>query len=285
MKNTNSPWALWLATCGNPDHGQDPDAALWGADRDHFIIVNEIADISTAGHAFIEENGLGGGNWFGGDIFDSSGGKVGRLAYNGRIFASDPESPFGRATAAAMSPAAQQTTDEPVRPEREVTAILVVSSSSAVDIQDAPAVDECSAVAIQWSEALRLRILHLSGLCGSFEFDSITTSLDAVAINGADDQALLERILSTRPDAPNDLPVILSVEDWDAAGAPACEPVGAFDAPRLRVTTSEWGVVCREVSTGVVRMSRGIPVDFDPLEVLRIEQNPSDSARSAAPGL
>ena len=75
---------VMLASCGNPDHYQDPDQPMWGCESDSKVSVKSLDEASVECRKFIERNELGSGNWAGGDVLE--GGKcVSRIAYNGRI--------------------------------------------------------------------------------------------------------------------------------------------------------------------------------------------------------
>lgn len=85
--NTNQTLKLTLSSRGNPDYGQDPEAPLWGCPGDATITVDSLAQASERSRAYIKEHELGGGNWTGGAVFDATGAKFARVAYNGRVFA------------------------------------------------------------------------------------------------------------------------------------------------------------------------------------------------------
>ena len=78
-----------LASCGNPDYFQDPDAPLYGCEKNHYLVVKTLEEAAKACEEFIARNSLGSGNWAGGEIFD--GDKIiAKVAYNGRlIYVSD----------------------------------------------------------------------------------------------------------------------------------------------------------------------------------------------------
>lgn len=73
-----------LASCGNPDHFQDPDRPMYGCESDKMLSVASLEEASAECRKFIERNYLGSGNWAGGDVFE---GKkcIAKIAYNGRI--------------------------------------------------------------------------------------------------------------------------------------------------------------------------------------------------------
>lgn len=48
--------------------------------------IDSIEQASDLCRRYIDGNGLGSGNWSGGQIHDESGELVGRIAYNGRFF-------------------------------------------------------------------------------------------------------------------------------------------------------------------------------------------------------
>lgn len=51
--------------------------------------VDSFKDASRAVRHFINTNDLGSGNWTGGRLFDDAGKVIGRVSYNGRVWASD----------------------------------------------------------------------------------------------------------------------------------------------------------------------------------------------------
>ena len=73
-----------LASCGNPDHFQNPYEPMWGCESDSKITVNSLEEASAKCRKFIDRNFLGGGNWAGGDVFENNK-IIARIAYNGRI--------------------------------------------------------------------------------------------------------------------------------------------------------------------------------------------------------
>jgi len=74
-------------------HGYNPDieGGYWGARPDRDAIsepVKTLAEASKACRRYIEEHGLGGGNWTGGKIY--CGRKlVARVSYNGKVWSPD----------------------------------------------------------------------------------------------------------------------------------------------------------------------------------------------------
>lgn len=75
---------LALSSVGNPDHGQDPGAELYGV-TSKIVSVKTLKEASVACSDYISENELGGGNWSGGNVF-LDGTLVARISYNGRIW-------------------------------------------------------------------------------------------------------------------------------------------------------------------------------------------------------
>lgn len=75
-----------LASVGNPDFGQNPRARKYGAKANRWQSVGSIAEATAACKLFISENELGGGNWAGGDVQDSTGKLVARISYNCRAW-------------------------------------------------------------------------------------------------------------------------------------------------------------------------------------------------------
>lgn len=69
--NPDIPGGYWQE--GNPDAR---------AERKQ---VSSLAEAARACRRYIEENGLGGGNWAGGQVF-ASGEQIARISYNGRVW-------------------------------------------------------------------------------------------------------------------------------------------------------------------------------------------------------
>lgn len=72
-------------------HAKNPDieGGYWSAPQDKckamLIEVDSLEHASRVCRYYIERNGLGGGNWAGGDI-TVDGRKIARVAYNGNVF-------------------------------------------------------------------------------------------------------------------------------------------------------------------------------------------------------
>lgn len=77
---------LLLSNRGNPDHGENPRQPMFHAPDDVWVPVASFAHASALSRHYIDQFGLGGGNWAGGAIKDARGKAVGRIAYNGRVF-------------------------------------------------------------------------------------------------------------------------------------------------------------------------------------------------------
>lgn len=75
-------------------HAKNPDIAggYWQEPVDppkaQKVEVASLAEASQACRAYIERNGLGGGNWTGGNVTDN-GKTIARVSYNGRVWAPD----------------------------------------------------------------------------------------------------------------------------------------------------------------------------------------------------
>lgn len=78
-------YSVTLKSVGNPDHGQDPDSAVYGVES-KVQRVGSLAEASLACKVFIADNELGGGNWAGGDVCQD-GKLVARTSYSGRVWA------------------------------------------------------------------------------------------------------------------------------------------------------------------------------------------------------
>jgi len=73
-----------LASCGNPDHFQDPDHPMYGCESNRYVTVKTLEEASTVCRKFIENNFLGGGNWAGGRVYDRSK-HIARISCTGKI--------------------------------------------------------------------------------------------------------------------------------------------------------------------------------------------------------
>ena len=79
-------YALNLSSCGNVDHDQDPDRQMYGV-RPDIAYVSNLAEAARAARAYIDTNGLGGGNWARGEVRDADDNLVANISYNGRVWA------------------------------------------------------------------------------------------------------------------------------------------------------------------------------------------------------
>jgi hypothetical protein len=77
-----------LKSCGNPDHGQDPDRPYYFSEPDRIVEVSSFEEASRICRKFIEKNDLGGGNWSGGQIY-VDGQFIAKVNYVGRIMSKD----------------------------------------------------------------------------------------------------------------------------------------------------------------------------------------------------
>lgn len=85
-KRRKKKYRVCLRSVGNPDFGQDPCRPLYGVPS-RWQDVDGLEEASRACRAYVEEYGLGGGNWAGGEVIDHSSGKtVARVSYNGRVW-------------------------------------------------------------------------------------------------------------------------------------------------------------------------------------------------------
>lgn len=79
-----------LASCGNPDHSQDPDRPMYGCESNHYVTVKTLEEASLVCRRFIEHNFLGGGNWIGGKVYEKNK-CIAQIAYTGKIMPPKPE--------------------------------------------------------------------------------------------------------------------------------------------------------------------------------------------------
>ena len=78
---------LILSSVGNPDHNQNPNKSMFGCEPNKEITVSSFKEASEKSRAFINKNGLGAGNWSGGDVIDEETGNIiARVSYNGRVW-------------------------------------------------------------------------------------------------------------------------------------------------------------------------------------------------------
>lgn len=77
-------YSVILSAHGNPDHWQDPEQPLPGVPVTE-AYGDTIEELQQAVRAYIEEYGLGGGNWTGGRVMEQ-GSHIGYISYNGRFW-------------------------------------------------------------------------------------------------------------------------------------------------------------------------------------------------------
>jgi hypothetical protein len=66
MKRVEAKFTVSLASAGNPDHGQFFEAGILSPGvREQCA---SIAECQSAGRAYIQDHGLGAGNWIGGEV-------------------------------------------------------------------------------------------------------------------------------------------------------------------------------------------------------------------------
>ena len=80
-----SPMYVLLAARGNPDFSEDPSRTPWGMPPDRVVMVSGMDGARCAVRNFIDHNGVGGGQWVGGDVWQG-GKRLGGIAYNGSYF-------------------------------------------------------------------------------------------------------------------------------------------------------------------------------------------------------
>jgi hypothetical protein len=86
-KSVEGGLVVFLGSCGNPDHGQDPSRPPYGAAKNRLASASSLKMASMICREFIDENELGGGNWIGGTVFNAtSGERIATISYNGRIW-------------------------------------------------------------------------------------------------------------------------------------------------------------------------------------------------------
>lgn len=73
-----------LTNRGNPDFGQDPTRSMYGV-PERTTRVSSMREASLVCREYIDEHGLGGGNWTGGQIMEN-GKIVAYVSYNGRVW-------------------------------------------------------------------------------------------------------------------------------------------------------------------------------------------------------
>lgn len=78
-------FSVILSSCGNVDYGQNPYEVYNGV-VDRIYYADTIEELQKEVRRYIEDNGLGGGNYTGGEVKDKSGKIIGKISYNGRYW-------------------------------------------------------------------------------------------------------------------------------------------------------------------------------------------------------
>jgi hypothetical protein len=74
-----------LAAASNPDFSPDvPQGSLEIPEQ--WVAVRSLAHASQVCRQYIDEHGLGGGNWTGGEITHDDGSPIASVSYNGRVW-------------------------------------------------------------------------------------------------------------------------------------------------------------------------------------------------------
>ena len=72
------------------DPNPDIEGGYWqtplDSRREKAVTVSSFVEASAVCRAYIDRNGLGGGNWTGGEVFADDGTRLGRISYNGRVW-------------------------------------------------------------------------------------------------------------------------------------------------------------------------------------------------------
>jgi hypothetical protein len=71
-----------LSSAINPDRPNQDIELI----RPYGVEVKSFLEASQTCRAFIEKNGLGAGNWAGGNIYDENGQKIAKVSYIGRVW-------------------------------------------------------------------------------------------------------------------------------------------------------------------------------------------------------
>ena len=84
-------FTVLLSHAPNPDIRSGEIRGYWVDPQDKgrktLMSVNSLSEASAVCRAYIGKRGLGGGNWTGGELRGGNDVIVGRVAYNGRVFA------------------------------------------------------------------------------------------------------------------------------------------------------------------------------------------------------
>ena len=88
IRKNGGKFTVKLSSVGNPDHRQDCTRSLPGVPR-ALAHVDSLREASDLCRAFIAYFDLGGGNWNGGEIVRADGLVIGKVSYNGRVWAGE----------------------------------------------------------------------------------------------------------------------------------------------------------------------------------------------------
>ena len=66
----------------NPDHDKQPEIV----GQTFKLTANTICELQMLQRQFADDNNIGGGNWYFGEITNENGEPIGRLSYNGRFW-------------------------------------------------------------------------------------------------------------------------------------------------------------------------------------------------------
>lgn len=80
IKESDTGFYIEVKVVANGDHGES------FRPRKAKIHGLNLKDLKERQYQFVNENGIGGGNWTKTFVFNSRGEKIGRMSYNGRIW-------------------------------------------------------------------------------------------------------------------------------------------------------------------------------------------------------
>ena len=113
---------LALSSRGNPDYHQNPARPMPGV-PDTMISVSSLAEATQEARAWIEQHELGGGNWTGGQVFESDPQSPGQkpvqiaaVSFNGRIWATSQALELAAAFRQETSPEEDHDTSSKPKP-------------------------------------------------------------------------------------------------------------------------------------------------------------------------
>lgn len=88
-ENAHGGLRVLLSSCGNADHGQDPNVPRPHTVSGFHVPVDSLWQASAMCRSYIQTYGLGAGNWAGGAIVNDDGLPLARVSFNGRVFTPD----------------------------------------------------------------------------------------------------------------------------------------------------------------------------------------------------